>query len=162
MRRLLALAALPLVAAAPVTEPTLTPMSERVVRFAVLDKQNGQVREFSAKPGQVVNSGRLTVRVRACEATPPWDRPWSGAFLQIDERPRRGGERRIFSGWLFVESPSLSAVQHPNYDVWVKSCTMSFPETDPDTVVVGKTSPKPDPKASSAPKSPASPSAESN
>lgn len=160
MRRLLVPATLFLTAAAPVNEPT--PMAERVVRFAVLDKQNGQVREFSAKPGQVVASGRLTVRVRACEATPAWERPWTGAFLQVDERPRRGGERRIFSGWLFAESPSLNAVQHPNYDVWVRSCTMSFPETGPETVVVGKGSAKPDAKESSAPKSPAKPSADSN
>ncbi len=140
-------------AAKPVAQPT--PMADRVVRFAVLDKQNGKARDFLAHPGQVVTTGRLTIHVRACEATPPWDRPWSGAFLQVDEQPRRAAQRRIFSGWLFAESPSINALQHQYYDVWVKSCTMRFPDVGPDTMVVGKAAPK----ASSAPKSPATPSA---
>lgn len=133
-----------------------TPMAERTVRFAILDKQNGKARDFLAHPGQVVTAGRLTVRVRACEATPPWEEPWTGAFLQVDERPRRGAERRIFSGWLFVESPSINAVQHQYYDVWVKSCTMRFPDIGPGTVVVGKA---PASRTSIAPKSPPTSSA---
>jgi hypothetical protein len=147
-----------------ITEPT--PMNERVVRFAVLNKQNGRVQEFTAKPGQVVAAGPLTVRIRACEATPAWDRPWSGAFLQVDERPRRGGQRRVFSGWLFAESPSLNSMQHPNYDVWVKSCTMSFPEMGPQTVVAGRStgasSERAPSKRSSAAKSASTESAEAN
>lgn len=129
-------------------------MNERVVRFAILDKQNGKAQDYIAHPGETVTAGRLTVHVRACDATPPWERPWTGAFLQVDERPRRGPERRIFSGWLFAESPSINAVQHQYYDVWVKSCTMRFPEIGPDTVVGGKPA-SVAPKESSAPKSPA-------
>ena len=34
---------------------------------------------------------------------------------------------RVFSGWLFKNSPSLNVVEHPIYDVWVKDCAMSFP-----------------------------------
>ena len=133
-----------------------TPMAERTVRFAILDKQNGKARDYIAHPGEVVTAGRLTVHVRACEATPPWERPWTGAFLQVDEQPRRGPRRRIFSGWLFAESPSINPVQHQYYDVWVKSCTMRFPEIGPDTVVVGKA------PASKAPKSATTSSASAN
>ena len=129
-----------------------TPMAERVATFAVLNKQNGQTRQFAAKPGASVAHGRLTVRVRACEATPPWDRPWTGAFLQIDERLKQGGTKRVFSGWLFAESPSINSFDHPTYDVWVKSCAMSFPEAGPDTIVAGKSAPS-DAKPSSAKKS---------
>lgn len=145
--------------AKPIDQPT--PMAERVIVFAVLNKNNGQTRDFRLKPGAVVNFGRLTIRARACEATPPWDRPWSGAFLQIDDRPRRGGQKRVFSGWLFAESPSINSFDHPVYDVWVKSCAMSFPETGPDTIVAGKSAPS-TAKASSAKKSASTDSAESN
>lgn len=138
-----------------------TPMAERVVTFAVLDKNNGQTRSFQVKPGALVNFGRLTIRVRACEATPPWERPWSGAFLQIDHRLKRGGQKRVFSGWLFAESPSINSFEHPIYDVWVKSCAMSFPEVGADTIVAGRASSSSS-KTSSAKKSASTESAESN
>lgn len=143
----------------PVDQPT--PMAERVITFAVLNKNNGQTRDFRVKPGTAVTFGRLAIRARACEATPPWERPWSGAFLQIDDRPKRGGAKRVFSGWLFAESPSINSFDHPVYDVWVKSCAMSFPETGPDTIVAGRASSSAA-KASSAKKSASTDSAESN
>ena len=146
-------------AAKPLDQPT--PMAERVITFSVLNKNNGQTRDFRVRPGATVTFGRLTVRARACEATPPWERPWSGAFLQIDDQPRRGSRQRVFSGWLFAESPSLNSVEHPVYDVWVKSCAMSFPEMGPDTIVAGRSSPAAA-KTSSAKKSPADDNAESS
>ena len=114
-----------------------TPMAERVAHLAVLNKHNRQVRMIDARPGTRVGLGSLLIQVRACEAVPAYERPWTGAFLQIDERLRQGGVKRVFSGWLFAESPSLNSFEHPVYDIWVKSCTMSFPETGPDTVVLG-------------------------
>ena len=143
----------------PLDQPT--PMAERVIPFAVLNKNHGESRDFRVRPGAVVNYGRLTIRARACEATPPWERPWSGTFLQIDDRPKRGGSRRVFSGWLFAQSPSINSFDHAVYDVWVKSCAMSFPEIGPDTIVVGRAS-SAAAKASSAKKSASTDNAESS
>lgn len=146
----------------PLAQPT--PMAQRIVTVAILNKNNSQTRDFQVRPGGTIRFERLTVRVRACEATPPWERPWSGAFVQIDDQPRRGAAKRVFSGWLFAESPSINSLDHPVYDVWVKSCAMSFPEIGPDTIVAGRASPaaKPAASASSAKKSPSTESAESN
>ncbi len=142
----------------PLAQPT--PMAQRVVTFAILNKNNSQSRDFKLRPGGAIRFERLTVRVRACEATPPWERPWSGAFLQIDDQPQRGAAKRVFSGWLFAESPSINSFDHPVYDVWVKSCAMSFPEIGPDTIVAGR--PASAASASSAKKLPSTDSAESN
>ena len=30
--------------------------------------------------------------------------------------------KKIFSGWMFADSPGLNAVEHPVYDVWLKDC----------------------------------------
>src|SRR3546814_17388190 len=38
------------------------------------------------------------------------------------------------SGWLFEERPERNVVHHEIYDVWVKSCKMSWPDNGPDTV----------------------------
>lgn len=114
----------------------VTSNSERVAEIAVIDKRTGQQRIFSGKPGDSFSFGNLTVGVKTCETTPPWETKLSGAFLQIDEK-RRNAARRIFSGWMFAESPSLNPLENPRYDVWVKSCAMRWPEKAPGTVVVG-------------------------
>ena len=119
---------------APVTEQIGTPMAERVATLGFLNKRNGLTRDLELKPGQSIRIGRAIVRLRACEKTAPWQlTPEQGAFVQllVNERPpNRSGDdqwKRVFSGWLFRESPSLNVVEHPIYDVWVKSCAMSFP-----------------------------------
>ncbi|MEE4209496.1 MAG: DUF2155 domain-containing protein [Parvularcula sp.] len=36
--------------------------------------------------------------------------------------------RALFRGWMFASSPSVNAMQHPTYDVWVINCTMEDPD----------------------------------
>jgi hypothetical protein len=114
-------------ASAPV-QPGTTPMNQRVAVLGFLNKRNGIAGDLTLRPGQAIRIKDAIVRLRACETTPPWefDR-LTGAFVQLDVQQPGGGWRRVFSGWLYKESPSLNVVEHPVYDVWPKSCTMSFP-----------------------------------
>lgn len=114
----------------------ITPNVERLVELAALDKRTGQQQIFSGKPGERFSFGNLTIAVKTCETTPPWETKLSGAFLQVDEKGR-SAIRRIFSGWMFAETPSLNPLEHPRYDVWVRSCAMRWPDKAPSTVVVG-------------------------
>jgi hypothetical protein len=109
-------------------QPGTTPMNQRVAVLGFLNKRNGIARDLTMRPGQAIRIKDAIVRLRACETTPPWefDR-LTGAFVQLDVQQPGGGWRRVFSGWLYKESPSLNVVEHPVYDVWPKSCTMSFP-----------------------------------
>lgn len=111
-----------------------TPMAERVAVVGLLNKRNGQTRDFELKPGEAVRFGKVVIRVRACEKTAPWETYQDqGAFVQLIVRQRPIGtneaERwaQVFSGWLFKENPAANIVAHPIYDVWVKECRMSFP-----------------------------------
>ena len=115
-----------------------TPMAERVAVVGLLNKRNGVSRDVTLKPGQAVRIGDAIVRLRACEHTAPWEQDQlTGAFVQLDVRGSDRHWRRAFSGWLFRERPALNVVQHPVYDVWTKSCTMSWPATGPDTTSLG-------------------------
>jgi len=108
--------------------PGTTPMTERVAGLRLLNKRNGQMREFSLRPGQAVRAGDVIVRLRACETTAPWEvQQLTGAFVQVDVRNPQGQFQRVFSGWLYKESPSLNVVEHPIYDVWPMSCAMTHP-----------------------------------
>lgn len=115
-----------------------TPMAERSAVIGVLNKRNGVARDLVLKPGQATRLGDVVIRLRACEKTAAWEvEQYTGAFLQVDVRGTDDRWRRVFSGWTFKERPGLNVVQHPIYDAWVKSCTMSFPATGPDTVSTG-------------------------
>lgn len=129
----------------------VTPMAERVAVLGLLNKRNGVARDLTLKPGQAVRAGDVIVRLRACEKTAPWEPDQlTGAFAQVDIRGPDGKFARAFSGWLYKEQPTLNVVQHPLYDVWVKSCAMTFPDTGGEEV--GTSAPNAA-RESSAPKS---------
>lgn len=132
-----------------------TPMEQRVAVVGLLNKRNGLVRELEMKPGDSLRVGRAIVRLRACEQTAPWeDPPETGAFVQLSVQEQRDDKwYRVFSGWLFKERPERNIIQHPIYDVFVKSCAMTYPGGEPVTRPAAK--PASAPRASSAPQSPA-------
>ena len=107
-----------------------TPMEERVATLGLLNKRNNVSRDLELRPGQQQRVGDVIVRLQACERTAPWEMPKeTGAFVQflVMERGTEDQFLKVFSGWLFKNSPSLNVVEHPIYDVWVKDCTMAFP-----------------------------------
>ena len=110
-----------------------TPMAERVAVLGLLNKRNNISRDIELKPGEQRRIGDVVVRLSACERTAPWEEPpETGAFVQVVVQERADVDsdlqwHRVFSGWLFKDSPSLNVVEHPIYDVWVKDCKMSFP-----------------------------------
>src|SRR3546814_2509359 len=84
-------------------------MAERVATIAILNKQNGLTRDIRMRPGQAVRLGGVIIRLRACEATPAWEKPpLIGAFLQVDTADTKGRFHRTFSGWTYAETPSLN------------------------------------------------------
>jgi hypothetical protein len=129
-----------------------TPMAQRSAVIGLLNKRNGISRDLTLKPGQAVRIGDAVVRLSACERTAPWETDkLTGAFVQLDVRGPDAKWRRAFSGWLYKEQPSFNVVNHPIYDVWPKSCTMTFPDRGPDTIVLGAGAPASGRSRSSAP-----------
>ena len=125
-----------------------TPMAQRVAVIGLLNKRNGESREVTLKPGEAKRYGDAVIRLAACEQTAPYEADQlTGAFVQLDVRGADRNWRRAFSGWLFKERPALNVVPHPVYDVWTKSCAMTFPDGGPETERLSA------PRRSSAPKS---------
>ena len=112
--------------------PGVTPMGQRIAVLAILNKRNGIVQNVSLHPGQSVRWKDVIVRLRACETTAPWEEEkLTGAFVQVDVQQPNKRWDRVFSGWLYKESPSLNVVEHPVYDVTPKSCEMTYPAGPP-------------------------------
>lgn len=126
----------PLAAQQAPADPVALPLAERQAVIGVLDKRQGKADSFSLKPGEQFRFGRISGTLRNCETAKPYEPKQSAAYVQIEEegqalRGRTAAPKRIFSGWLFAEAPSRNPLQHPVYDVWLKSCTMYAPE-DPE------------------------------
>lgn len=150
-----------------------TPMKDRVAIIGVLNKRNNIAQDLTMKPGETRRVGDVVVALKACERTAPWEMPReTGAFVQVfvDQGGAQGGGgfAKVFSGWLFRESPSLNVVEHPIYDVWVKDCTMRFPGeegTPTDSASpspTGRAAPRFSPRATSPPSPEASVEADAN
>ena len=137
----------------------VTPMAQRVAVIGILNKRNGIVKNIALHPGQSARWKDLLVRLRACETTAPWEaEKLTGAFVQVDvQRPDKAWGR-VFSGWLYKELPSLNVVENAVYDVWPKSCEMTYPPGPPAPAAPASSIPSsakksapPDPTASAEP-----------
>ncbi|GBD43250.1 hypothetical protein HRbin40_00719 [bacterium HR40] len=123
MTRPVALALVPLLflsAASAVRAAAELPFA--VVVLQGLDKITARTRHFRVRVGETSRFGTLEITAEACFETPPIEPPESAAFLRIDAVDPGRPRQRAFSGWMFASSPSLSALEHPVYDVWVVDC----------------------------------------
>ncbi len=99
------------------------------VVLSALDKITTQLSTIVIRRNETVRFGTLEITMRHCRTNPPEEPPESVAFLEIKDIGHNNQVRKVFSGWMFASSPALSPLEHPVYDVWVKSCKMvSGPE----------------------------------
>lgn len=87
-----------------------------------LNKGTARVNEFSLGVGSVVRFGRLEITLLGCEHNSPISPPESVTFLEIVEKNFKGEKSVIFRGWMFASTPTLNALDHPLYDIWVIEC----------------------------------------
>jgi hypothetical protein len=127
-----------------------TPVKDRVATLGIINKRNNLTQDIVLKSGEQRTVGNVVVKLAACEKSAPWERPQEvGAFVQVFVQERSSVSdplvwHKVFSGWLFKNSPSLNVVEHPVYDVWVKDCAMKFPgeEENPDDFKAAAKAPK--------------------
>lgn len=103
-------------------------ISNPVAEFTGLDKITGQIRTFDVLVDETVQFGALQLTARVCYSRPPTEPPQTTAFVEVDEVTLDRKIQRIFTGWMFADSPGLNAVDHPIYDVWLTNCKTSSEE----------------------------------
>jgi hypothetical protein len=98
-----------------------------VAEFSGIDKITGRIITFDVYVDETVQFGALQVTPRVCFSSSDDEEPRTDSFVEVDEITLDRKIRRIFTGWMFAESPGLNAVEHAVYDVWLKDCR---PESD--------------------------------
>ncbi len=105
-----------------------------VAVFVGLNKITGLTTNFEAQVGQSTEFESFTVKASICYSRPITEAPKTTAFVQIDSKEPNGEMKRVFSGWMFAESPGLNAVEHPVLDVWLTGCRDPNAPPPPDEV----------------------------
>jgi hypothetical protein len=126
-------ALLPLAVALCCATPALAqPIANPVATLAGLDKITGRITRFDVYIDETVLFGALELTPRACYSRPPTETQRVSSFLEVDQRSLTGTSKRIFTGWMFADSPALNAVDHAVYDVWLIECKTSTDVPPPD------------------------------
>jgi hypothetical protein len=107
---------------APVAPAAPERITNPVAEFAGIDKITGRIITFDVYIDETVQFGALQVTPRICYSRPQTEEPKTDSFVEVDEITLDRKIRRIFTGWMFAESPGLNAVEHAVYDVWLKAC----------------------------------------
>jgi len=98
-----------------------------------LDKVTARTQRFFAPVGETTRFGTLEVTVGDCLVNTPDAPPESVAYLTIVDRKPGQPEEKLFAGWMFASTPSLSALDHGVYDVRVLACTMAQGSSPPSS-----------------------------
>ena len=106
-------------------------IANRVAVFSGIDKITGRIHTFDVYIDETVQFGALQVTPRVCYSRPNTEAPKTTTFVEVDEITLDSNIRRIFTGWMFADSPGLNAIEHPVYDIWLKACKMDSDEAPP-------------------------------
>lgn len=97
-------------------------IKNQIAVFAALDKVTARISPLEIPIAQSQQFGPLTITPRVCSTRPSTEEPLTSVFVEIDETQLDDTKKRIFTGWMFAESPGLHGVEHPVFDVWLTSC----------------------------------------
>tara|TARA_R100000365_G_C2687164_1_gene30390 strand:+ start:203 stop:574 length:372 start_codon:yes stop_codon:yes gene_type:complete len=107
-------------------------ISNPVAVFTGLDKITGRITIFDVYIDETVQFGSLQLTPRVCYSRPTTEAQSVTAFVQVDEVSLHATMERVFSGWMFADSPALNAIDNAVYDVWLIDCRQTSDVPPPD------------------------------
>jgi hypothetical protein len=101
----------------------------RPTLMRVLNKVTARARSYTLKPGETVDSGKITIKASYCQLSADNSLPDAAALVEIRENlPPEEKPKLLFSGWMYQSSSSISALEHPIYDVTLVGCKTQKPK----------------------------------
>ena len=84
----------------------------------ILNKAAGKTQTVRVPVGYTVEFEKLTLSVRSCKQTDPFDAENYFAFIEIST----SAQGQIFGGWMNRNEPGKNPLQNPDWDVWLVNC----------------------------------------
>ena len=92
--------------------------TSKTATISILNKITAKVSTVEIGLGQETSIYDLLISNKACHISLPEEKPLVAVYLLIKDL--KGNTN--FSGWMIKDLPSVSSLEHPLYDVWVKNC----------------------------------------
>jgi len=83
----------------------------------ILDKAAGKTHQFEIPVNQTVTYEKLSLLVRTCKQTDPFQPENAFMFIEITQN-----NNLIFSGWMNKNEPGQNPLQNADYDLWLVKC----------------------------------------
>ena len=91
-----------------------------------LNKTTAKTSIIDLKVGEKISYGSLKIIAHKCWQSPLEQKPENKILLEVfevkNENSEKLQEKRIFYGWTFSSSPSISGLEHPIYDIIALNC----------------------------------------
>jgi hypothetical protein len=91
-----------------------------------LNKTTAKTSILTLKVGEKTSFGSLKIIAHKCWQSPLEQKPENKILLEIfefrNESEEKTQEKRIFYGWMFSSSPSISSLEHAIYDITALNC----------------------------------------
>lgn len=94
----------------------------RSVKLRAINKITARTSIIEAQIGISANFGNLEIVARDCWKAPETESPENAALLDIWDRKRDERPERVFYGWMYSSTPSISTLEHAVYDITVVEC----------------------------------------
>jgi hypothetical protein len=98
--------------------PAFAYIEQETAVIRVMNKAAGKTKVVYAPVGKTLLHDGLTITVKNCKKSDPFDAENFFAFLEIHTKT----DGRIFSGWMNRNEPGQNPLQHDSYDVWLEKC----------------------------------------
>jgi hypothetical protein len=86
-----------------------------------LNKTTAKTSRLEMRVGEKINFGQITMIAHKCWQSSLDQKPESKILLEVFEQ-KEDAQKRIFYGWMFASSPSISGLEHPIYDLTAIAC----------------------------------------
>jgi hypothetical protein len=98
------------------------PVANPVANFSGLDKITARITHFDVYLNETVQFGSLQITPRVCYTRSADEAQRTSVFVEVDQVNLKGATERIFTGWMFADSPALNAIDDAVYDFWLVDC----------------------------------------
>jgi hypothetical protein len=100
-------------------------ISENIAVLRVIDKTLGKLYLLDLEVGSKRTINEITIKATSCIR--PSEKlivPEGRAFIEVFETRKRVVEK-LFGGWIYAQSPAVSQLSHPKYDITLASCKVA-------------------------------------
>ena len=90
-----------------------------IASISILNKITANVDNLDIELKNNYHYGELRIYPIECYLSNPEEKPETAIYINVYHNTKN---KKLFSGWMLKSLPSISAIEHPIYDIWVNGC----------------------------------------